>query len=300
MRRHNIREAALYASKDIMTPEFWENDDPTDTRGTHIFLIIVAAMSQALQCLDADNPENRIKVPRPDRLGLLGRRAGSSEIEASVQKAIMPPLPDQVNTSPKSECPSRGSNPFNSLSWARWYREHVEALTRNICEGEWYGYSNQGSNEWEVGSVCVRGIRFQQLREEGEGDQRKLAVVAEDAVEGYDSYIKTRSRVLMTGQVALRRGMVNLRMSYGSNFRTVYIWRGQMTPVGISGYCYRPNNSTQTAGEFWLWRKDWMDESDAGIAKRTLDWLKENGVKKDEYLDRGRAYWAARLPPMPM
>lgn len=214
--------------------------------------------------MDVRRPWAKIKAPHPDKLDLLGQRDGSK---------LTVPLPDWCPPPPESGYPYKLSSSPGSLSWARWYQERVEALVRNICEGEWYGYSELGVGAYTSDSVCARSIRFHKIREGGQDDRRRLLVRAADAVQARHSFAadEVRGPLTVAGWVAPRSGRVCLRMQYGNGQGEVtYDWRGQMTPVGISGNCYQPGETVARRGKFWLWRKEWMDEDDMGIAHRTL------------------------------
>lgn len=120
----------------------------------------------------------------------------------------------------------------------------MQALVRGMCDGEWCGYYTLGVRVSRAIETPIGRVRFEKLRE----DPAVMTVRA--------SGLEGRDNITIEGWIRLQDGRVFLELRQPG--RRGWDWRGQMTPLGISGLRYRPGTTVGPWGMFWIWRQDWV------------------------------------------
>ncbi|KAI5868195.1 hypothetical protein GGS23DRAFT_608781 [Durotheca rogersii] len=140
--------------------------------------------------------------------------------------------------------------PFAGDEWWSWYTTRVRDLVGRLDEGEWCGAYTYGLYLGGRMDPPMQKIRFRKTEIDGD----KYSVEALDAEDGIAPFT-LRGEVNASGQACT----IRLKKRYPTHG---FDWEGLVTPLGICG-AYFPVGIQRTGplGFFWLWRRDWMNDT---------------------------------------
>ncbi len=185
-------------------------------------------------------PGSQYRLPSPSKMSFIGD--GKTEV-------VTLPLP--VARGEQGEDSLLASFAAND-SWSAWMSDRVQTIAKDIGEGEWCGYCAT-IRESDVPVSALGNIKFSADPDLSIGPLVKIrAQECRDSVLGPFGLV---GRVWTSPSDDL--GHLFLRVTLQSGVSTQFL--GNITPFGITGLCFW-DSSNPTC--FWLWKKEWMEESD--------------------------------------